>query len=230
LKRFVVPPTWPSPPRRSWVPPKTWRPDPSWPPAPEDWRFWVDGKGNPVRGPVGLYGGTSRRVVYAGATALVLFLGVNVWALSVIGLFGGDSGKPQAADVVDDRAATPSVSPTGTPSVTPPRVPTTTTTTPVPPPKTTVTPTQEPSRRPTQEPTKTPTERPTEEQTVPPSTVTTTVTPKASKTPKPRRPRTSQSPTQEELLRQYCLQRGWDPEWCDPDNWEDPSDGPRNGG
>ena len=26
------------------------------------------------------------------------------------------------------------------------------------------------------------------------------------------------------------LQQGWDPEWCDPDNWpKDPADDPRNG-
>ncbi|MEU4289977.1 hypothetical protein AB0E63_17290 [Kribbella sp. NPDC026596] len=216
MKRFVVPPTWPSPPRRSWVPPKTWRPDPSWPPPPEDWKFWVDGRGNPVRGPVGLYAGPSRRVMYAGAAALVLFLGVNVWALTAIGLFGGDPGDSKAVQVVDDRSSTPSATPSPTPVVpqltTPPPVPTT--------------PTQKPTTRPTQQPTKTRTTvRQTEERPDPTPTKTTTT----AKTPKPRRPSTSPPPTREEILRQYCIQRGWDPEWCDPDNWpQDPADDPRN--
>ena len=218
MKRFVVPPTWPSPPRRSWVPPKTWRPDPSWPPPPEDWKFWVDGRGNPVRGPVGLYAGPSRRVMYAGAAALVLFLGVNVWALTALGLFGGDPGDSKAVQVVDDRSSTPSATPSPTPVVpqltTPPPVPTT------------ATPTQKPTTRPTQQPTKTRTTvRQTEERPDPTPTKTTTT----AKTPKPRRPSTSPPPTREEILRQYCIQRGWDPEWCDPDNWpEDPADDPRN--
>lgn len=217
MKRFVVPPTWPSPPRRSWVPPKTWRPDPSWAPAPEGWQFWVDGKGKPVRGPIGRYGGPSRRVMYAGAGALVLFLGVNIWAVSALGLFGGDSGDPQAVQVVDDSTPTPSASPS---SVVPQ------TTTPPPVPKTTVTPTQKPTQRPTQQPTRTKTtERRTEERPDPTPTRTTT----AKKTPKPRTS-TSTPPTREEILRRYCVQQGWDPEWCDPDNWpRDPADDPRNG-
>ena len=219
MKRFVVPPTWPSPPRRSWVPPKTWRPDPSWPPAPEGWRFWVDGKGNPVRGPIGRYGGPSRRVMYAGAGALVLFLGVNLWAVSAIGLFGGDSGDPQAVQVVDDSTPTPSATPTPTPSYRRP-------TTPPPVPKTTVTPTQTPTQRPTQQPTKTrTTERQTEERSDPTPTRTT----KAKKTPKPPRTQSRRRPAKRSS-RQYCVQQGWDPEWCDPDNWpEDPADDPRNG-
>jgi hypothetical protein len=218
LKRFVVPPTWPSPPRRSWVPPTTWRPDPAWAPAPDGWQFWVDGKGKPVRGPIGRYGGPSRRVMYAGAGALVLFLGVNIWAVSALGLFGGDPGDPQAVQVVDDSTSTPSASPS-------PVVPLTTTPPPVP--KTTVTPTQKPTQRPTQQPTRTKTtERRTEERPDPTPTRTTT----AKKTPKPPRTSTSTPPTREEILRQYCVQQGWDPEWCDPDNWpQDPADDPRNG-
>ncbi|HET6987650.1 MAG TPA: hypothetical protein VFI00_13590 [Kribbella sp.] len=208
MKRFVVPPTWPSPPRRSWVPPKTWRPDPSWAPPPEGWRFWVDGKGNPVRGPIGRYGGPSRRVMYAGAGALVLFLGVNLWAVSALGLFGGGAGDPQAVQVADDSTPTPSAT---TPA---PVVPQTTT-----PPKPTVTPTQRPTQRPTQQPTKT---RTTEPRTAEPPDPTPTKTPTTAKTtPRPSRPSTSRPPTREEILRQYCIQRGWDPKWCDPDNWPD---------
>jgi hypothetical protein len=30
--------------------------------------------------------------------------------------------------------------------------------------------------------------------------------------------------TREELLAEYCRQRGWPLEWCDPDNWQDPND------
>ena len=221
MKRFVVPPAWPSPPRRSWVPPKTWRPDPSWPPPPEGWRFWVDGKGNPVRGPIGLYAGPSRRAMYAGATALVVFLGVNVWALFAIGLFSGDSDHPLAVRVVDDSTPRPSATPTTAvpKTTTPPLVP-----------KTAVspTPTRTPTQRPTQQPTKTRTiAGRTDERPDPTPTKTTTTT---MNTPKPPRPSTSPTPTREESLRLYCILQGWDPEWCDPNNWpEEPPDDPRNG-
>lgn len=216
MKRFVVPPNWPSPPRRSWAPPKTWRPDPSWPPAPEGWRFWVDGKGNPVRGPIGRYGGPSRRVVYAGGAALVLFLGVNLWAVSAIGLFGGNSDDA-AVKVFGSQSLSPTASPSATPpatpavprpTVTPPRVPTTTPA----PTRATQRPTQQSTRRPsstkTAERTQTPDPKPTR---------TTTST----KTPTPTRP-TSQPSTREEILRQYCIDHGWDPSLCDPNRWETP--------
>jgi hypothetical protein len=206
VKRFVVPPSWPTPPRRSWMPPKTWHPDPAWPPAPDDWKFWVDGKGNPVRGPVGLYGGPSRRVVFAGAGGLVLFLAVNFWALSAIGLFDGDQSKDQAMPAVDDRSPTPSATPTPT-LKTPPR---TTTVPSAPPPvqKTTVKPT----------PTKTTTK--TEERDPTPTKT-------ATKPVRPPRPTPSRTPTREEIIKQYCATQGWDPSWCDPDNWpSNPNDGP----
>ncbi|MEV5964564.1 hypothetical protein AB0L70_22520 [Kribbella sp. NPDC051952] len=225
MKRFVVPPTWPSPPRRSWVPPKTWRPDPSWPPAPEDWKFWVDGKGNPVRGPIGRYAGPSRKAMYVGAGAVVVFLGVNIWAATALGLFSGDSGD-QAVHVVDDSRSVPSATPTVTPPrvSTPPPVATTT----APKPTVVPTPTGHPTQRPTKKPTKSrTTDSRTEERPDPTPTKTTTTT----KTPRPRPTATQTPPTQEEILRQYCLQRGWDPEWCDPDNWDNnPADDPRNGG
>jgi hypothetical protein len=203
VKRFAVPPNWPTPPRRSWMPPKTWHPDPSWPPAPDDWKFWVDGKGKAVRGPVGRYGGPSQRVVAAGAGGLVLFLAVNVWALTAIGLFGGDDPKNQAAPVLDDSSSTPSV--TATPTV---------------PPKTTAVPSppsvQKTSATPT--PTRTKTTRKAEEteerNPAPTKTSTRTVRP-ISPTPSP-------PPTREEILAEYCAKKGWDPKWCDPDNW--PSD------
>jgi hypothetical protein len=214
VKRFVVPPTWPSPPRRSWVPPKSWRPDPSWPPPPQGWRFWVDGKGNPVRGQFGRYGGPSRKVLYAGVGGLVFFLGVNIWAMSAVGLFGGDSGQPRAVRVVDDSSTTPSE--TLTPVV-PPR---TTLPTSVPPPAqmTTVTPTRKPTVAQT-------TDKKSEDRAEPTPTRSTT----ATKTVRPPRPTASTSPTSVDLLRLYCIQQGWDPEWCDSKNWpQDPPAEPRN--
>lgn len=210
MKRFVVPPSWPTPPRRSWVPPKTWRPDPSWPAAPDDWKFWVDGKGNPVRGPVGRYGGPSRRVVAAGAGGLMLFLAVNFWALSAIGLLDGGPSNSQALPVVDDSSPTPTVLPT-----TPPKKTTTTEETAAPPPvpKTT---------RPTATPTKTRTTKKPEEREEREPTPT---RPTATKTTvRPTRPAPTRTLTREELLAQYCAAQGWDPSWCDPDNWSDPND------
>ncbi|MER7251767.1 hypothetical protein [Kribbella sp. NPDC000426] len=212
MKRFVVPPNWPSPPRRSWVPPKTWRPDPSWPPAPEGWHFWVDGKGNPVRGPIGQYGGPSRRVVYAGGGALVLFLAVNLWAVSALGLFGGDSDDA-AVKILGRQSPSPTASSTATPAVprstvTPPRVPTTSV------------PTRTPTQRPTQRPTRRPSSTKTTERTPTPKPTRTTTSTKTP-TPTPTRP-TSRPSTREEILRQYCIDHGWDPSLCDPSRWETP--------
>lgn len=212
MKRFVVPPSWPSPPRRSWVPPKTWRPDPSWPPVPDGWRFWVDGKGKPVRGPIGQYGAPSRRVLYAGAGALILFLGVNLWAMSAIGLFGGKSND-SASVFTDDQSPSPSVSPTPTAT---PVVPRTTVTPPLVP-KTILVPTHQPTRRPTQEPTRAPSSTRTTERTQKTPTPKPTASTKTS-TPRP----TSPPSTREEILRQYCIDRGWDPSLCDPKRWETP--------
>ncbi|MFC9687864.1 hypothetical protein ACFTSF_04955 [Kribbella sp. NPDC056951] len=203
MKRFVVPPDWPSPPRRSWVPPKTWRPDPSWPPAPDDWQFWVDGKGEPVRGPIGRYAGPARGKVFAGVGAMVTALAVVFWALSAVGLFGGGSEDAGAARLAQT-SEKPSVSET---PVVPPRVPSV-----------------KPSRRPT--PTATPTKilvepsvRPTKTRTTKkPETVKPSTTPKTTKTVQPTRPSTSKPPTREEILRQYCIDRGWPPEWCVPDD------------
>ncbi|TDD59212.1 hypothetical protein E1263_15655 [Kribbella antibiotica] len=207
LKRFVVPPDWPSPPRRSWVPPKTWHPDPSWPPAPDDWQFWVDGKGQPVRGPIGRYAGPSQRTVYAGAGAGVLALGTVFWALSAVGLFGGGAEDAGSAHLAET-SQTPLASET---PVVPPRVPSLT-----------------PSRRPTATPTPTkilvePSLRPTRTKTTKkPEDVKPATTPKTTKTVKPTRPATSRPPTRDEILRKYCTDRGWPPEWCVPS--EDPAE------
>lgn len=207
MKRFVVPPGWPVPPRRRWVPPRSWQPDPSWPPAPPGWRFWVNGKGRPVLGPVGRYGGPSRRAVYAGAAALVVFAGVNIWAVSAIGLFDNDTDnsvavkfaeKPtQPPPSVAESSATPAVPPT---TVTPPLMP-----------STIVTPTVKPMK-PTRKPTASRTAQRT--QTTPKPTRTTTRPP----SPKPTTP-TVQPSTSDELLRQYCIQHGINPDWCDPSIW-----------
>jgi hypothetical protein len=207
LKRFVVPPSWPIPPRRNWIPPKPWHPDPSWPPAPPGWRFWVDGKGKPVMGPVGRYGGPSRRAVYAGAAALLVFAGVNIWAVSAIGLFGG---KP------DDSAAVKFAEKTSqpTPSSTTPVVPRTTITPPLVP-GTIVVPTVQAThpRKPTADKT---TER---TRTAPKPTRTATKPPSPKPSPKPTRP-TVRPSTSDEILRQYCIEHGIDPAWCDPSVWQ----------
>jgi hypothetical protein len=216
VKRFVVPPSWPVPPRRNWIPPKDWRPDPCWPPAPSGWRFWVDGKGKPVRGPIGRYGAPSPRVVYAGGAALVVFLGVNIWAASMIGVFGGSADDSAAVKFVQD-----SPSPTVAVSSKSPVVPRTVVT----PPPTILKPSEVTSRpqRTTQH---------TTQHTSGPSASRTTVRPTVSPRPtrtttrtatrpaSPRPPRPTVRPsTRDEILRQYCLQQGIDPAWCDPANW-----------
>lgn len=204
MKRFVAPPNWPIPPRRNWIPPESWRPDPSWPPAPPGWHFWRDGNGKAVLGPIGRYGAPSRRAMYAGAAALLVFIGVNVWAVFVIGLFGGRSDDPAAVTFAAD---SPSVSPAArsTSAVVPPRTTTA--------PQTSLMPqeTSRPTQRPTRKSTKT-TERATPTRTsTAPATTTPTVTPS--------RP-SSRPSTREEILRQYCIDRGLDPSWCDPATWE----------
>jgi hypothetical protein len=180
------------------MPPKTWRPDPAWPPAPEDWKFWVDGKGNPVRGPVGRYAGPSRRVVFAGAAGIALFLVMGLWMVSTLGLFDGKPQRVQAAQVIDDSTPSPTptpVAPTTLPTA-PPRV-------------------EKSTLKPSPKPTKTRTTKRTEttESTKPKPTKTTAST-------KPTRPTPSaHRPTREELLAEYCRQQGWPPEMCNPDNW-----------
>jgi hypothetical protein len=197
VKRFAVPPNWPAPPRRHWVPPKTWRPDPAWPPAPEDWAFWVDGKGNAVRGPVGRYAGPSRRVVFAGAGGVALLLVLSIWALSGIGVFDGKQPETQAVGVVDDSTPTPTPTPPAATPTTQPSLP----------------PMGEKSTlKPSPKPTKTRTKRTeTTESTKPRPTRTTTSRP--TTTP------SSHPPTREELLAEYCREHGWPTSMCDPDNW-----------
>jgi hypothetical protein len=78
VRRFNTPPEWPDPPTARWRPPRRWRPAASWPPAPAGWAFWVDQHGNPVRGPIGRYGGPTR--LKAGATVLVP---VTITALAI---------------------------------------------------------------------------------------------------------------------------------------------------
>jgi hypothetical protein len=205
LKRFVAPPNWPIPPRRHWIPPKSWHPDPSWPPAPDGWHFWRDGNGKAVLGPIGRYGAPSRRAAYAGGAALLVFLGVNIWAVSVIGLFGGGSDDPAA---VTFAAESPSTRPMASPAS--PVVRRTA-------PRTILVPQEGLTARPTQQPTqrRTPTVTKTTERTTP----TPTRRPASTQTVTPSRP-TSRPSTREELLRQYCIDRGIDPAWCDPATWE----------
>ena len=207
MKRFVVPPSWPTTPGRSWLPPRAWRPDPSWPPAPEDWKFWVNGKGKPVTGPIGLYGAPSRRKVVAGVSGAVLFIAVNFWALTAIGLFDGHQSSPQAVPVVDDSPSpSATVTPTAAKSSTPPSTPRLVD-------KTTALPTVTPTTpRPTRKPSRTERSEPTP-------------TKRTKTKPVPRKPTPTQPLTREQILAAYCLQRGWDPDWCDPSNWRTPAAG-----
>jgi hypothetical protein len=152
-------------------------------------------------------------VVALGAGGLVLFLAVNFWALSAIGLFDGGPSDSQALPVTDDRSGTPSV------PVKPTTPPTTTTAESSAPPP--VVKTTRPTTIPTT--TKTRTTKKREEREV---RATTPPKPTATKTTvKPTRPTPSRPPTREEMIEQYCAAQGWDPSWCDPENWPD-SDGP----
>lgn len=206
MKRFVVPPTWPTPPRRSWLPPRTWRPDPSWPPAPRDWKFWVNGKGDPVTGPIGLYGAPSRRKVVAGVSGAVLFIAVNFWALTAIGLFDGHQ-RPQAVPVVDDSPSPSAMaSPTAANSSTPPSTPMLVE-------KTTAMPTVTPTKPPA------PSKPSTERSDPTPNKPTKTKPTKTKRKPVPPTTTSTQTLTQEQVLAAYCLRQGWDPDWCNPSNW-----------
>ena len=210
MKRFVVPPNWPMPPRRSWVPPKTWHPDPDWPPAPKGWKFWVNGKGKPVIGPVGRYGAPSVRAMVAGLGGAVLFVSVNLWALAAVGMFDGGSSKPQVAPAISE---SPSESVTVTPSA-----PGTTPTAPpqggpVTPPPARTTETSGPPTLQTSKPVEsadrsTPTPTRSEQRPSPQSNTTVSTSPVPS-------PTTAGTPTPEGPFAQYCHQLG-DPKWCDP--------------
>jgi hypothetical protein len=198
VKRFVVPPSWPTPPRRSWLPPRTWTPDPDWPPAPKGWKFWVNGKGKPVVGPIGRYGAPSVRAVAAGLSAVVVFCFVNVWAFSAVGVFDGDPPKSQAGPVI---AETPSTSVTVTPSA----------------PTTTARPSEPATAQSTtSEPVVLPTARPTTPQ--PSRSEQRGPTPTGSTRPVPSQTITP-TPTQEEDPAEYCRRQGWNPKWCEFPNW-----------
>ncbi|MGW6280154.1 excalibur calcium-binding domain-containing protein [Kribbella sp. NPDC055071] len=82
MRQFNTPPQWPAPPTPRWRPPRRWRPPTEWPTAPKGWSFWVDEHGQPVRGPVGRYGGGSRLAATAIVvipTALMTLVLVNPW-------------------------------------------------------------------------------------------------------------------------------------------------------
>ncbi|QNE20497.1 hypothetical protein F1D05_24515 [Kribbella qitaiheensis] len=186
------------------MPPKTWRPDPEWPPAPDDWKFWVDGKGHPIRGPVGRYAGPSRRLVFAGAGAVALFLVMGVWMVSTLGVFDGKPPAVQAAQVADDSTPSPTLTPT-------PTAPTTVPSNPPSAEKTTLTPSTKPTKARTKK-TETAESRDPKPTKTTPRPTRTTSTPSA-------RPSTRQ-----ELFAEYCRQHNWPAEVCDPDNWsQDPN-------
>jgi hypothetical protein len=60
-----------------------------------------------VPGPIGRYGGISRRKIGGGVAAAALFVAVNVWALSAVGLLGGDADPQATRDLADDARTTP---------------------------------------------------------------------------------------------------------------------------
>ncbi|MEU4192098.1 excalibur calcium-binding domain-containing protein [Kribbella sp. NPDC026611] len=101
MRKFTTPPQWPDPPTRSWRPPRRWRPPDSWPAAPAGWIFWTDQRGEPVRGPVGRYGGTSRLKVTA-----IAGIPAALMALVVLNPFN-TSDPPTAALAVFAPTETP---------------------------------------------------------------------------------------------------------------------------
>ncbi len=60
--QFNPPPNWPATPDPQWRPDPQWQPEPSWPAAPQGWAYWVDGNGEPVDGPAGLYGSNDQNL------------------------------------------------------------------------------------------------------------------------------------------------------------------------
>lgn len=169
MRQFHPPAGWPEPPNARWRPPKRWSPDPDWPPAPEGWAFWVDEDGNPVRGPIGRYGGP--KVFKIGAAAAVLVVLISLVLINPFSFGGGDSDAgarptldtaPPGIGTNTEPEETPGVPPTGTP------------TTPTPGP---TSPTETPSATPTSNtPTPTPSDTATQTPTAPTS-------PKSSETP-----------------------------------------------
>ncbi|RZT12023.1 excalibur calcium-binding domain-containing protein [Kribbella sp. VKM Ac-2569] len=174
MRQFNAPPGWPDPPTARWRPPKRWRPPESWPPAPAGWRFWVDGHGRPVHGPIGRYGGPSR--IKLGAVVAVPLALIAVVLLNPFG--GGD----ESASTTPVRISEPTSTPTSTPVAEPTAVATAPERTESPEAGRTPTPTesQTPSATPevTTAPTPTPTEpSPTSSSTAPtPTTAPVTTT------------------------------------------------------
>lgn len=195
MKRFVVPPEWP-PPERGWAPTQDWRPHPSWPQPPTDHRFWVNDSGKPVVGPIGYYGGPSKRAILSWSGAATVFVGVNVWALMMLGIAGDHQSDPQAEQKIGITSPTPTPKPSVSPTTRPPWSETS------------------PGRA-APKPSRASAEKPARSQTRTPKP--TKPTPRPS-TPRPTTP-PSPTPPPEELTRAYCQQRGWDPTWCPPPNW-----------
>jgi hypothetical protein len=137
--------------------------------------------------------------VVAGVSGAVLFIAVNFWALTAIGLFDGHQSSPQAFPVIDE-SPSPSATPTAAKSPTPPSTPTLVE-------KTTALPTVTPTKPPaTQKPS--PTER-------------SEPTPRRTKPTKTKKRTPTQTLTQEQVLA-YCRQQGGDARLCDPSNWRTP--------
>ncbi|TDO43226.1 excalibur calcium-binding domain-containing protein [Kribbella sp. VKM Ac-2527] len=124
------------------------------------WAFWVDEGGNPVRGPIGRYGGP--RVFKVGAAAAVLVVLISLVLINPFSFGGGDS-DPGARSTLDpappgigqntEPEETPGGTPTGTPTAGPRSPNETPTETPSPTPTDSGTPTPTPSETATPTPT-----------------------------------------------------------------------------
>jgi hypothetical protein len=144
------------------------------------WAFWVDEDGNPVRGPIGRYGGP--KALKLGAAAAVLVVLISLVLINPFSFGGGDS-EPGAQSTLD--AAPPGIGQTSEPEETPGGTPT-------------GTPTAGPES-PTESPTETPTETPSATPT-PTASGTPTPTPDETTTPtptQPKSPKSSETPGQE---------------------------------
>lgn len=163
--------------------------------------------GKLVTGSFGPHGAPSQRKLIAGVSGAVFFIAVNVWALTAIGLFDGHHSSPKAIPVVDDTPSpSAAVTPTAATSSAPPSTPTLVK-------KTTALP-MLPQTKPRATRTASPTERSEPTPTMP--TTTEPVQPK---------PTPARTLTPEEMYTAYCLQQGWDPDWCDPSNRRTPQRG-----
>lgn len=163
MRQFNTPPEWPDPPTPDWRPPRRWQPPASWPAAPDRWVFWVDGRGRPVRGPIGRYGGPRRLTTLA-----IVVVPAALMALVLLNPFSSGDSTDTAPDFLPTTPATTAATPAER-SEKPARAERTPTSTP----------TQIASSTPTGPPT-TPTTTPTTTEVSPRSATPTTTAPKTT--------------------------------------------------